>query len=227
RHYIQYLFYKRLVEPEVYGWLMEVVPSRTYKLDVRPYQISLEDVRRTLDYLGKHHELYYVLYRLMLESGARLEHAIKLLSSWAPNALVEVPGLDIETKRLVCFNDFCRYYMGLRETGKPCEWVYFSLETLRFIEKLVPLKVSRHSLRKYANRHNLLLPKMMRKVAWRLMVKSMPREVARFIQSRFGELKISEARYEDLLSEADEHYPKYLEKLRNVLGEEQEKGKKS
>jgi intergrase/recombinase len=40
-----------------------------------------------------------------------------------------------------------------------------------------------------------------------------PREVVRFIQSRFGELRISEARYEDLLNEADNHYPKYLEKL--------------
>jgi intergrase/recombinase len=45
----------------------------------------------------------------------------------------------------------------------------------------------------------------------------MSREIARFIQSRFGELKISEARYEDLLSEADEHYPKYLEHLNNVI----------
>ena len=45
----------------------------------------------------------------------------------------------------------------------------------------------------------------------------MPREVARFIQSRFGELKISEARYEDLLSEADNYYPKYLEKLRELV----------
>jgi intergrase/recombinase len=48
------------------------------------------------------------------------------------------------------------------------------------------------------------------------MIKVIPREVARFIQSRFGELKISEARYEDLLSEADEHYPKYLEKLEQI-----------
>jgi intergrase/recombinase len=45
----------------------------------------------------------------------------------------------------------------------------------------------------------------------------MPREVARFIQSRFGELKISEARYEDLLSEADQCYSKYFEVLVEVL----------
>jgi hypothetical protein len=57
----------------------------------------------------------------------------------------------------------------------------------------------------------------MRKIAWRLMIKAMPREVARFIQSRFGELKISEAKYEDLLSEADDHYPRYLGLLGSVL----------
>jgi intergrase/recombinase len=56
----------------------------------------------------------------------------------------------------------------------------------------------------------------MRKVAWRLMVRVMPREVARFIQSHFGELKVSEARYEDLLSEADRYYPKYLSQLREL-----------
>jgi intergrase/recombinase len=55
----------------------------------------------------------------------------------------------------------------------------------------------------------------MRKVSWRLMVRSMSREVARFIQFRFGELKVGEARYEDLLNEADERYPKYLELLKN------------
>jgi intergrase/recombinase len=47
------------------------------------------------------------------------------------------------------------------------------------------------------------------------MIKIMPREVARFIQSRFGKLKMSEARYEDLLSEADECYPRYLGCLKN------------
>jgi intergrase/recombinase len=72
-------------------------------------------------------------------------------------------------------------------------------------------------VRRYVKRHGLLVPKCMRKVAWKSMVRVMPREVARFTQSRFGELKISEARYEDLLSEADEHYPKYLNYLQNTL----------
>jgi len=55
----------------------------------------------------------------------------------------------------------------------------------------------------------------MRKVAWRAMVQVMPREVARFIQSRFGELKLSESRYGDLLTEADECYPEYIGYLKS------------
>jgi intergrase/recombinase len=47
------------------------------------------------------------------------------------------------------------------------------------------------------------------------MVESTSREVARFLQSRLGELSVSESRYEDLLSEADKAYPRYLEALRS------------
>jgi hypothetical protein len=36
------------------------------------------------------------------------------------------------------------------------------------------------------------------------------KKVARFIQSRFRKLEVSEVRYEDLLSEAYSHYLKYL-----------------
>jgi intergrase/recombinase len=75
------------------------------------------------------------------------------------------------------------------------------------------ISIDRRTLTKYVKRRDLLLPKYVRKIAWRLMIKAMPREVARFIQSRFGELRVSEARYEDLLGEADQYYPGYLKLL--------------
>jgi intergrase/recombinase len=215
RHYIQYLYYMRRIPPETYGWIMEVVPSRSYRLDVRPYPISMEDVVKTLKYLEENHELYYLVYRLMLEGGLRLSHALLLIESFSPRELVEVPGVGLETTRLVCFEGrgFCRYYVGVRGTQKPCEWAYLSTTTLKLLEGYAGESLDRNSVRKYARRHGLLPPKYVRKVAWRLMVRAMPREVARFVQSRFGELKVSEARYEDLLSEADEYYPKYLSYL--------------
>ena len=118
----------------------------------------------------------------------------------------------LETTRLVCLQDkgFCRYYVGIRGSQKPCEWAYFSTKTLKLLEEYAGERVNRSSVRKYTKRNGLLPPKYIRKATWRLMIKAMPREVARFIQSRFGELRVSEARYKDLLSEADEYYPKYL-----------------
>jgi len=221
RHYIQYLYYRRKISPETFGWLMEVVPSRGYKLDVRPYPINLDDVKKTFEFLKNNHQVYYTIYRAMLESGARFEHVLKMVENWSPNEVIEIPGIGIETKRLVCFEDkgFCRYYMGLRGSEKPCEWIYMGFETTRLIQEIGGRRISRHIVRIYAKRHSLLAPKYMRKISWRLMVKAMNREVARFIQSRFGELRISEARYEDLLTEADEIYPKYVEILRNMLQE--------
>jgi hypothetical protein len=49
------------------------------------------------------------------------------------------------------------------------------------------------------------------------VIKAMCKEVAKFTQCRFGELKVSEARCEGPLSEADEHYPKYLEVLKQLI----------
>jgi hypothetical protein len=70
RHYIQYLYYLRRIPPETYGWLMEVVPSRSYRLDVRSYPISIEDLAKTMNTLRESHELYYLVYRLMLEEAS-------------------------------------------------------------------------------------------------------------------------------------------------------------
>ena|GEM_PF-2031822 len=94
----------------------------------------------------------------------------------------------------MCFEDrgFCRDYVGVRGSQKPCEWAYFSAETLRLLEEQARESVDRNSVRRYAKRHGLLPPKHMRKVAWRPMVRAMPREEARFIQSLFGELRVSE-----------------------------------
>jgi len=99
----------------------------------------------------------------------------------------------------------------------PCEWVYMSIRTLHLLQKHADRDISGRNVSRYAKRHGQLVPKTMHKVSWRIMVQVMPREVARFIQSMFGELKMSEARYEDLLSKADEHYPKYLEKLKQLV----------
>jgi len=58
---------------------MEVVPSRSYRLDVRPYQVSLEEVKKALQHLQQSHRPYYLLYKLMLEGELRLLHATQVV----------------------------------------------------------------------------------------------------------------------------------------------------
>jgi intergrase/recombinase len=219
RHYTRYLYYVKKISPETYGWIMEVVPSRGYKMDVRPYPISIQDTVKTLSHLKVNHELYYLVYKIMLEGGLRVTHALMLVESFKPDETVEINGLGIDTPRLVCFEDkgFCRYYLGVRGGVKPCEWVYLSTNTLNILRKYAGQRVCMRTLQKYARKYELLKPKYLRKISWRLMIQVMPREVARFMQSRLGELKISESRYEDLLAEADEYYPKYSEHLSKLV----------
>jgi intergrase/recombinase len=128
----------------------------------------------------------------------------------------------LETTGLARLQDrgFCRYYVGIRGSQKPCEWAYFPTKTLKLLEEYAGERVDGSSVRKYTKRNGLPPPKYVRKAAWRLMVEAMPREVVRFVQSRFGELKMSEARYEDLLGEADEYLPGYLSYIQSTLSNE-------
>jgi hypothetical protein len=57
-----------------------------------------------------------------------------------------------------------------------------TLETLELLKEYAGSKAGRRPLEKFVSRRNLLLPKYMRKVAWRLMIRVMPREVARFFE---------------------------------------------
>jgi intergrase/recombinase len=84
---------------------MEIVSSRSYKIDVRSYPIYIEDHVKTLSTLRDNHELYYLVYKLMLEGGLRLSHAIHIIESFNPNEVIEINGLDIEMSRLMCFNN--------------------------------------------------------------------------------------------------------------------------
>jgi len=131
-----------------------------------------------MDYLREHQMVYYTIYRVMLESGTRFEYILRIIELRNPSEAVETSRTSVVTRRLVSFDDkgFCHYYMGLRG-AKPCEWVYFSAEFLTLLLELVFKHINRHQVKKYARRHGLVLPKCMRKVSWRLMIKTTSREV--------------------------------------------------
>ena len=54
-------------------------------------------------------------------------NVLQKMRVWNPCGVVEIPGTDIVTRELICFDSrgLCRYYMGLREGAKPYECIYF------------------------------------------------------------------------------------------------------
>jgi hypothetical protein len=46
-----------------------------------------------------------------------------LVESFSLGNIVEISGVDLETTRLICFEErgSCRYYLGVRDHVKPCE----------------------------------------------------------------------------------------------------------
>jgi len=56
----------------------------------------------------------------MYYSGIRLEHVIRLITEFRPDEVVYVEMPDDHSHRLVCFWEFCQYYMRYK-SDKLCE----------------------------------------------------------------------------------------------------------
>ncbi|WP_083756350.1 integrase [Hyperthermus butylicus] len=217
RHYANYLYTRGEISHQTLHWIQARVPGRRTPKTPRNPAVDLEELRSTLAYLAGNHERYYLLYRLMLESGLRFEHALRLLAS--PILEGSVVVYDRVYPRLYCDEGrgFCRLYLGFNQGVKRAEFAYFSTKTRRLVEDLTPWSVHRRSVERYVSRHGLMRPGLLRKASWQLLIASgVPREVARFIHSRFGELRVSESYYEGLVREADQWYPRYLKHLKSL-----------
>ncbi len=65
----------------------------------------MDDLKKTLKYLRENHPIYYMVYRLLLESGTRLKHVLEMIKTWDLGETIEVPNIDLVSKRLVCTYD--------------------------------------------------------------------------------------------------------------------------
>ena len=81
------------------------------------------------------------------------------------------------------------------------------------MKRIRKLQLYSNLLLRLTRDYNTLVSKLLSRKSRKPMIKALFREIARFIRSGFGELKISEARYENLLGEADEYHREYLRHL--------------
>lgn len=119
RYCVQYLYFRRLIPLETFGWLSEVVPGRGYNMGVGVFEVNLDLFERTLKHPEENRSLCHLYFLLMYYPGIRLEHAVGLVATFRPRELVYIPILDRESPRLVCLQEFCRYYLEANRRQAP------------------------------------------------------------------------------------------------------------
>jgi len=133
RVYLDYLYKTGRISMEERDQLKEV-----FKVKSNAYDYVL-DVEQLVGWLRrfKGSLVYSMILCLLFYSGARLSEVIKMLR-------------ELDKKKLVCPNGFCRYGL-LRERGrKRCDRIYLSVELVDRVKRV------RGRVRKYRNaRENL------------------------------------------------------------------------
>jgi intergrase/recombinase len=227
RHYIRWLQLEREIDNEFAEWVLKKVPTRRYKVSVKIHEISFEDVRKALKVLSEKDLKLYWLYRLLLESGIRLAHALELIENWNPNEKVFVDALGRIEERCKCFEEHCRCWLGIKRGRKSALWSFMSKETFEKLNELAPIKLSRTWVSKKAKELGILEPSKLRKFSEQYMKEAFakksvelgehPEVLMQFVQGRTGELKVSHLYYDNLLRKADLVYPTWLELVKNIL----------
>ncbi len=219
RHYVSYLYAEGRLDWDTYSRLMLTIPGRRYGRKLVQKPILKEDVIKSLERLretGRYD--IYTLYLLILFSGVRFEHTIRILKEWKPDEIVYVKYLNRNIKRLECFSTHCRYYVGWEKARKPLGFMFFPKWLLELIEEYKDRLPGRRRIEKVVKKNNCLPSSYIRTYAMREIISVLgDNDVTRFILSKFGELSVLARHYRDLLKDADKLYPTYVKYLEKEL----------
>ena len=87
------------------------------------------------------------------------------LENWNPGEVVKIKELRGRSEpRLVCFDEFCRYYLGIKRRNKQAGWIYMSKETYEYLSTIAPVRITKDMGKKYRRKHGLLKPGDVRKI---------------------------------------------------------------
>jgi len=138
-----------------------------------------------------------LIYRLLIESGARLSEIIKVLN-------------EFDKSRLKQHNGFYTYALGYYRGSKQAFYIFSITEPK-------PMRCSGNWVSNWASKNGMVQPKYIRKfVATTMASLGIPSEVINFIQGRVPR-GILERNYLSLYSLALKFYPRYVGWVKNTL----------
>ncbi len=177
--------------------------------------ISDDIVRKVIASVDGIHRLLLVLRAY---SGARLSHIVYMLNNWTPDEIVQHMNGAYEP-RLFCNELFCRYYVGIKEAGKRCDYIYFPKSLLREIEQTAPLGKPYRYFKDWYHHHGIehgFLRSFFEQRAKQVAIDNkIPDDAVKLLMSR--ELSISGTHYDDTRRRADQLYSILIKHLEKVI----------
>jgi len=188
RLFAKFLAERGIISEEFRDKVLNVIKVKRTNHDL--YVPTLEEVKKTLDLAKDYSDNVYFIYRIALESGARLSEILKALK---------------EPERDVCVNDICYYPMAWTRGYKGVFYIFH-------ITPLKRIDVTRGAVHDFEKRvKNALKIKYIRKfVSTQMATLQIPFDIIDFIQGR-KPTRVLTQHYVSLFGIAREHYKKYAE----------------
>jgi len=148
---------------------------------------------------AKQHEVLHLVYKVLIESGARLKEVVEVLKSYDPSNDVK-------------HGDFYTYVIGKTEGSKKAFHLFHTTP-------LKQVSISEDHVTKLARELGLVRPKYVRKwVATKMLSLGIPSEIVDYIQGRTPR-SILTKHYLNLYTLALQNYPKYIKTITDTFGE--------
>nr|WP_218267491.1 integrase [Saccharolobus shibatae] len=191
RSFAKFLALREIISEDFADEILKEIKTPKSKPDLRVP--TVEEVKHTLQLANEYSENVYTVYRLALESGARLSEILRVLR---------------EPERDVCDGPICYYPLSWSRGYKGVFYVFH-------ITSLKKIDITRWGIAGFERRHKDAIPiKYFRKfVASKMAELGIPLDVIDFIQGR-KPTRVLTQHYVSLFGIAKEHYKKYAEWLR-------------
>lgn len=207
RNLVNFLEEKELIDPKTANRIRRVAEIRKGKPDkMIPTD---EDIREAFEHFkSKLNEEKYLIALILLFSGARLSHIVKMLNEFDPKFLVFKEG-------------FARYEIShLSEGFKEGFWIYLPDWLAKQLKRMKIDYNVKDSINYKTEYGRTVSPKYIRKWFNNLLVRlKVDKDVRNFILGRRREIKFSvEAdNYLELLQLADEEYKRISEEVSKIV----------
>ncbi len=169
---------------------------------------SDQDIKEAFCYFSAMRKDLYTAARILLYSGARARHVVKMIN-------------EFDEKKLTVLDGFARYNINVDNNTKKAYYIYFPANLIDDIrDSNVTVNAVRCDLNYMTTSRRVVSAKYIRKWFNNILVRmKVDRSVRNFILSRSSEIhkSVEADHYLELTALADEVYPKIVEEIRKRI----------